>query len=220
MAPAAPKRPERKTKFERRGEIARAAVKLLGNYGLSGMSMSRIGNAVGLTKGSLYHHYANREAIIWAALELIAKTARVHVLETTGNTALERLENVGLTHGKWSARHMDTFTRPLYHLMAGAKQARLQSAMASGLKDTYAVYLGIVKDGQRDGSIRADIDPADIAWAVLMFLWAEDVALLQGVGPDVVASGLSVRNLHRLLSTFATRTSDETVDPITSQGVG
>ena len=199
----APRRRVRKTKSERRREIAEAALRLVGKHGISGMTVSRIASAVGLSKGALYQHFPSREAMLWAALDLLSDRGRAHILESSGATALERLETAGIGHGLWSATEIETFVRPIYHIMAGAKQARLQEYLSYGLKRTYDLVLSVVEEGQLEGSIRTDVEARDVAWAILMSHWAEDVALLQGAQADVIASGVSSRNLHRLLATFA-----------------
>ncbi|HLA82938.1 MAG TPA: helix-turn-helix domain-containing protein, partial [Thermoleophilia bacterium] len=59
----------RKNKVVRKHEIVEATVQLLGKYGVEGTTVSRISAAVGLTKGALYQHFPNREAILEAALD-------------------------------------------------------------------------------------------------------------------------------------------------------
>ena len=58
--------------------------------------------------------------------------------------------------------------------------------------------VGLVEEGKRDGSIRKDADSQDVAWGLLMFAWAEDVARLVGLD-EMITSGASVRVFHALL---------------------
>jgi hypothetical protein len=42
----------------------------------------------------------------------------------------------------------------------------------------------IVREGQRQGSIRTDADPEQVGWLITSRHWTEDVALLMGVTED------------------------------------
>jgi hypothetical protein len=70
------------------------------------------------------------------------------------------------------------------------------------VSESYDLLLPIVEQGQREGSIRSDVDPGDLAWAILMFAWAEDMALLARVD-EVTDAGASRRNFKRLLAAYA-----------------
>jgi hypothetical protein len=43
------------------------------------------------------------------------------------------------------------------------------------------ILIGIVEEGQRQGTIREDVDPEQVAWEWLMFVWAETMACLIGL---------------------------------------
>jgi AcrR family transcriptional regulator len=63
----------RKSKSLRQREIVEATLKLIPKYGVRGTTVSRIAAAAGMSRGALYHHFANRETVIFAALELMAE---------------------------------------------------------------------------------------------------------------------------------------------------
>ena len=60
----------------------------------------------------------------------------------------------------------------------------------------------MVERGKRDGSIREDVDTDIIAWSLMMWGWAEDVARLVGL-KEVIESGLTVEVFKRLLGDIA-----------------
>ncbi len=57
-----------------------------------------------------------------------------------------------------------------------------------------------VEEGKLQGTIRSDVETIDVAWALVMFNFTTDMALLSQAGPEVEAA--LVRNLDRLLGTF------------------
>jgi hypothetical protein len=74
--------------------------------------------------------------------------------------------------------------------------------MSRGQLAVFSRFQELVERGQREGSIRTDVEARDVAWAVLMFAWAEDYGLLQGVDQPMT-EGASLRNFKRLLACFA-----------------
>jgi AcrR family transcriptional regulator len=62
-------RPTRRAGSETRTEILRIALDLFTRQGYEGTSIRDIAEALGVTKSSLYYHFANKEAIVRALLD-------------------------------------------------------------------------------------------------------------------------------------------------------
>jgi AcrR family transcriptional regulator len=60
---------------------AEAALEAMANGGLDAVAVEPLARGLGVTKGSFYWHFANREALIKAALELWEKRETVDVIE-------------------------------------------------------------------------------------------------------------------------------------------
>lgn len=192
----------RKTKSVRRQEIAEAALHIMADEGYRGTSVARIAKAVGISNSSLYQHFRNREDVLLAAGELLGERADEWITNTTGATALERLEKIGLGHLSWSESSLETFVRPLFAFVGAPETASVESRSPRTAMPHFKLLLRIVEEGQREGSIRSDVDPGDLAWAVMMFAWAEDMALLSKID-GVTTDGASHRNFKRLLAAYA-----------------
>jgi len=192
----------RKTKSVRRQEIAEAALHIMAEEGYRGTSVARIAKAVGISNSSLYQHFRNREDVLLAAGELLGERADEWITNTTGVTALERLEKIGLGHLSWSESSLETFVRPLFAFVGAHESVGPQSRAPRTAMPHYRLLVNIVEEGQREGSIRSDVDPGDLAWAVMMFAWAEDMALLSKID-GVTTDGASHRNFKLLLATYA-----------------
>ncbi len=199
---ATPNKRTRKTKDVRRREIAQAAIKLMSKYGYHGTSVARIARAVGISNGALYQHYRNREEVLTAGIQLLGEHAHDWLVHSEGANALERLENIIDSHLTWSTQSLESFVRPTFALVGVSEAVRSDGVTPAVVLVTYDVLLPIVEEGQREGSIRADLPAADLAWAVMMYFWAEDMALLSGV-QEVTAGGAGRRNFVRLLSAYA-----------------
>ncbi|PKP68022.1 MAG: hypothetical protein CVT83_07115, partial [Alphaproteobacteria bacterium HGW-Alphaproteobacteria-5] len=77
----------------RRREIVEASWKVIAGEGLDGLTMRKIAAAAGCTTGRLTHYFANREALVLAALRAVYSAAAVRMTEAleAGGTAGERL---------------------------------------------------------------------------------------------------------------------------------
>ena len=174
----------------------------MASHGFHGTSVARIAKAVGISNSALYRHFRNLEDVLAAARELLGERADEWIVHTTGVTALDRLEKIGLGHLGWASSSLETFVRPVFAYVGVTERARLEPSPPRTAMNHYQRLLGIVEEGQREGSVRTDVDPGDLAWAIMMFAWAEDMALLTRV-EGVTTDGASHRNFMRLLAAYA-----------------
>ena len=174
----------------------------MARHGYHGTSVARIARAVGISNSALYQHYDNLEAVLVAATELLGERAHEWIVTPSGSNALERLSEIADSHLAWSAASLESFTRPIFAFVGVTEKARLEPSTPRGVLMSYELLLPIVEEGQREGSIRSDVEAGDLAWAVLMFAWAEDMALLARID-EVTDRGVSRRNFMRLLAAYA-----------------
>ncbi len=185
----------------------------MAKYGYYGASVERIAKAVGISNSALYQHFEDREEVLLAAADVLGERAHDWITATEGATAAERLDRINESHRGWAERSLESFVRPMFAIVGVSERARLEPSTPRGVLASYGLLLPIVEEGQRDGSIRADVEAADLAWAMLMFAWAEDMALLSNVVP-VTQGGAGRRNFARLLSAYRVpQTLEDTAGP-------
>jgi AcrR family transcriptional regulator len=173
----------RKSQAERRTEIIDAALLILGEHGVDGMTMARIAEAVGITPGALYRHFGSRDAILAAVLEVATERAMSWVETAGAPDALDRLGELGRNLAPWQRQNLNTMARPIFQALASLKEPEFARQMNPLNWPSYERMVGI-----------------DVAWALVMFNFTTDMALLSQAGPEVEAA--LVRNLDRLLGTF------------------
>jgi len=193
----------RKSKEERRREIVDAAIRLLGEYGVQGTTVSRISAAVGLTRGALYQHFPNLEAILAAALAAMDERSSSWIEQPSGSDVAERLLATGRAHSSWASSEYNTFVRPFFQLITSNRDSTLTTQIIDRQRHYLDVLAERAREGQTEGSIDPEADPEEIAWSLHMLAWAEDIALLMGL-EEFITEGVSARILHRLLSTYTT----------------
>jgi AcrR family transcriptional regulator len=191
----------RKNKAVRRREIAEATLRLVAKYGLDGATVSRIAAAVGLSRGALYRHFANREAVLLAAMDLMGERAAGWIALAARPRAYDHLVALVDIHADWAEAELETFIRPVFQFVAGAQQRHLTEEMAERQLRVFEKFVAIVDAAKQEGSIKPDVPSEDVAWSLLMFAWAEDYARFEGVD-QFITGGSSRRNLKRLLESF------------------
>ena len=119
----------RKSQAERREEIIDAALLILGEHGVDGMTMARIAEAVGITPGALYRHFGSRDAILAAAVEVAIERAMSWVETADAPDALERLGELGRNLAPWQRQNLNTMARPIFQTLASLKEPEFARQM-------------------------------------------------------------------------------------------
>jgi AcrR family transcriptional regulator len=191
----------RKNQSERREEIIDATLEILGEYGLAGTTVSRIAAAVGLTPGALYRHFESRAALIAEANRVASERASSWTATSDEPDIIRRLEELGGTHAAWAKDNYSTVVRSFFLEIGTAQGPDLADHLNLATVKPYWALLDLAEQGKRQGTIRPDVKSQDVAWAVLMSIWTEDIARFLG-SEQSVEDGTFVRNLKRMLDSF------------------
>ena len=155
---------EKKGTEIRREEILGAALTLMANQGVRSMTIDRIARLVGIVPSAVYRHFHNKSAIIAAVLTMIVARMQHNVREvgkenTDSLNAFRKLlmRQIKLVQEFMVIPHI-LFSEEVYSENPALK-AQLHDLM-HGFLDTLAE---LVQKGQKQGSIRSDLDPFRVA---------------------------------------------------------
>lgn len=193
----------RRTREERRVEIAAAALKVVGEYGVQGATMARIADEVGISGPALYKHFDSRAEILGAALDELQQRVTSWLDSSTHPDALERLRQLDAKHISTIARDYEGVVAPLFEFVAASPRSDLKQQMGRRQRETLQKFIAIIEEGQRQGSIREDIDTVVVAWKLMGLTWMENVAMLEGVD-EFITDGISNRILESILKDIST----------------
>ncbi|AXC11175.1 Transcriptional regulator, TetR family [Acidisarcina polymorpha] len=156
---------------ETRNRIITKAAPLFNKKGFEGCSMQDIVQVVGLEKGSLYGHFATKEALALAAFEFAwdeTCAARLVRMDTTTN-AIEKLKI-----------HVDNVMScpsfpggcPLLNTIIDSDDgnATLKKAAREALKQWRMLLVTIIEEGQRQAQVRPEIVPEEVAALLISLL--------------------------------------------------
>jgi AcrR family transcriptional regulator len=164
-----PARSERRTQEQRRtatrAALLGAAAELVVESGVRALTLARVGERAGYSRGIVTHHFGSKQAL----LDALAKSSQIGFVPGVGGMppGLERL--VFLIEGYVRELGRDGIaSRAFLLLWAEAATASELSAIFRQRDEAFRADLrDDVAAGITDGTIRADIDPQDVAVAVL-----------------------------------------------------
>jgi AcrR family transcriptional regulator len=147
-------------------------------------SFDAVAADVGLTKGALYHHFGSKDALVEAVyIETINRhAARVVEASSNGDGRARLFALIDSSARLYTSR--TPFYRLLVQLHHEAATTRPHlAAIARRAQDAQRKYMiGLVASGQRDGSIRADLDAEALGLTINAALMGFLVQQLEPVG--------------------------------------
>jgi AcrR family transcriptional regulator len=179
----------RRTQAERRQTSERAllgaAADVIAERGIGGASFAAIGDRAGTSRGLAHHRFGSKDALVVR----VAADAQELVLEAMADAALrasrsarEPLSGLELIR-VWVSTYLELFEDPTSDLRAliviwGAlfpSESSLEGILDADRR-SYSGWTTNIREGQRDGSIRDDVDPG--ASAVVLHGLLRGVAAL------------------------------------------
>jgi TetR/AcrR family transcriptional regulator len=177
-------------------QIRVAATKLFATRGYEGVSLQAIADVVGVAKQTLLYHYPSKELLRRAVLD--------NVFEHWRRTLPAILQAV--TSGK---RRFTALTEELVRFFTHDRdRARLlarelldnpkdtQRLMGESLRPWLLLLAEYIREGQRVGLIRADVDPESYVLHVILLVVA-NVANLSTVSMALIDDGTSHDEIER-----------------------
>jgi len=161
-------RAERLDTALRQEQILQAALNLISNQGMRGLSVAGLARGVGLVPSAIYRHFKSKEEVLDAALGLIEDKLLYNIKLACEETQdpIERLKLILIRHVRTLREN-----RAIPHLVFSVDVYRGHPERKAQVYKTITTYLErigeIVREGQKRGRIRRDLSPETVS---LMFL--------------------------------------------------
>lgn len=160
-----------------RKQIIETATKLFARKGFYGTSISDLTKAVGLTKGALYHHFEDKDALFFAVVESVQNTWEKAVANEVVSEK-DSLAQISILFEK----HADLLSKNEFMCLVMSnlmnEMESVNPKYSSILEDVYEEFVlfveQIIKAGQSNGEIRPDLDPKLLSLNI--------VGILKGIG--------------------------------------
>jgi TetR/AcrR family transcriptional regulator, cholesterol catabolism regulator len=151
-------------------EIVAAAAKVFRTKGYHAATVRDIADAVGILKGSLYHHFESKEALLYLVVkEPIAQMFRtIAAIAEADLTATEKLRRAILAH-------LEAFDRHYPHLFVYLREResvkrRFREMIGYSPKEYERHWQQILRDGVESGEFRPGLDIQVTSYGLLGML--------------------------------------------------
>jgi len=153
---------------ERRQQMARAALAVIGERGLRGLSVAAVARRVGVVPSALYRHFRGKDELLVAALEALRERLHenVRLASRPGRHPLESLREIIVRHAAL-IRENAALPRILFADEIHAGQAERRARVLRYITEYIAELEGLIRQGQELGQVRRDVDARDAAFMCL-----------------------------------------------------
>jgi AcrR family transcriptional regulator len=173
---------------DRRRDLLRAAIRVFARKGFHASRVGDIAEEAGVAHGLLYHYFRSKEEVLETIFKatwsnLVQEAERIEATADPVRAQLHAFASMYL--GSW--RDDPDLDRVLVREIARSPEVGRRVEQSRGVFDALA---RMVERGQRDGELRADVEPKFVTW---MFYGAMEEILTAWVlgqlpdGPDDVA---------------------------------
>jgi AcrR family transcriptional regulator len=198
MDEAAPARRTRLTAEQRRVLILNAATEVFTAVGYRAAKVSEIAARVGVTEPVIFQNFGSKGALYAAVLDRVSSQiqADLHALAGAHGSVLDLLGHVLSPHPARAPRDAGLHRGVLFADAAALAADPGLGEPARQVARTLAGHLAdLLRQGQADGTIRSDVDPAAAAWLLMSVLSSRPFRT--GAMPDSKRSERKVATLVR-----------------------
>ena len=154
-------------------DIVSAAAKIFRTKGYHAATVRDIADEVGILKGSLYHHFASKEELLYLVVkEPIAQMYRtISEIAAADATAAEKLRRA-------ISAHLEAFDRHYPHLFVYLREResvkrRFREMIGFSPKEYERCWQQILREGIENGEFRPDLDIQVTSYGMLgMLNWS------------------------------------------------
>lgn len=152
----------------RQGEIVAAALRLAESNSPAAITTTQLAEAVGLSQGALFKHFANKEAVWLAAMQWLVENLMATVTQAArkADSPVAALRSVFEAHVGFVAQHPGV-PRLVFHVLQQPDLPELKSQARKLMQAYHAMLLALLRQAVERGDVAADLD---LDAAAAMFL--------------------------------------------------
>jgi len=197
---------------DRRRQITQAALGVVAKHGLLGATTPRVAEAAGISPAAIYKHFASRDELLLAALELLYDQIEEILFESSADLPiLERLRAMETLHSSLVSSGGGSFVYPLFEFLAAPPEIGLREAHGARQLRVIERLGDMIERAKSEGALPAGLDSEQIAWELHAVFWAEDISYLLGL-TQFVSAGRSRTIVNNILARLAGDGEDRSGD--------
>lgn len=156
----------------RREELLDVAVDLCMKVGFEGMSVEQVTTAAGVAKGTFYHYFESKQALLWQLVDRFGDALFSYLESEMGQVdgdALERMRALMRLSSQWKMEHVDSTMTYVPFLCKEENYTLRHKLYSAWLERTRPLLLDIVEDGAREGIF--SVSDAEAATDIVLSIW-------------------------------------------------
>lgn len=181
----------------RRLEILETAASLIASTGLR-TSMREIGEAAGLLKGSLYHHFTSKDAILveltrryYADLDRVGEMGLERLDASSSESVADKIEQLGLAMAECAVTHRAALQMTFHE--SPSSHPELVELLSNPPTLAQQAMLQTLRAGRHSGDIRADIDLPTLADRMSQTMLSVGLDVIRHNAPSERVAGVLCR---------------------------
>jgi len=180
-----------------RVKFAEAAMSLIAQHGLEGVTMRAVAAEAGLSYGSLFHYFSSKDELLMHAVRhsTTLQTNRINKFASQ-YSGIKALEHLLCDDAIINESSRDDWIVWLTFLYKAAMQASFAAAYAELIDGWQARIARLLEDAQQAGEIRRDLDVGFEAMAI--WAYSAGISQLSLLHPEM----LPVQLQKRLISAY------------------
>ena len=152
----------------RQEEIINASIEIISERGIQNLTIKNLSRAIGISEPAIYRHFESKMDILLTILSKFENYIIAHndINKDIGLSTMKKLEGI-FTH------HFSHFEKnPAFAAVVFAEEIfrddkRLSEKIQTIMKKNFELMLVIIKEGQRKGEIRNDIEGDQIILIIM-----------------------------------------------------
>jgi AcrR family transcriptional regulator len=159
---------EKKSTRIRKEEIVQAALTVIGNKGVSGLTISAIAESAGMSEANIYRHFGGKEEIYLSLAEFIgsAVMGRAATMAGGSRTPLEKLESIFFSHLSLIAEHPGV-PRFVFSEDIHLGHRAVAELLAQRIGNYVETLAGVIAAGMAEGELKEGLSPKETALTLL-----------------------------------------------------
>lgn len=157
---------QRRPTEHRRVEIAEAALHLIATRGIAELTTRQVAEAVGVTTGALFRHFASLDEILCAVADRVEEILR-GTYPPEGLGPVEQLERFVDARASTVGKNVGILRLVMSEQFALALPQEAATKLQQAVKETRAFVGKAISEGQKLGEIRSDVAPEILTTVVV-----------------------------------------------------
>ena len=205
-------RPARKRRSDgerSRNAILREAAQLATVEGIGGLSISRLADAVGMSKSGLFAHFGSKQELQLATMQAAGALFGEHVLDPAAARAQRLAQLRQLAENYLLYVEAATFPGGCFFASVASEMdthpGPVRDVAIQFMADWLELLERIIREGQSEGEIDADVDPGQLAFEIESSLFLANALFV--MNPDSKPTERARRALERRFEEVAAATA-------------